>query len=125
MPEECAKAFAPTMALLACTFMPVMDDTRRLALMNSRVLISVQASSSSPCILMPMTTSSMAVLPARSPKPLMVHSTWVAPFFTPASDSAVAMPRSLWQCTDTVAFSMPSTWSMRYLMRAPNSSGSE
>ena len=32
----------------------------------------------------------------------MVHSTWVAPFFTPASDSAVAMPRSLWQCTDTV-----------------------
>ena len=125
MPEECAKALAPTMALLACTFMPVMELTKRLALMNSRVLMSVCASSSSPCMRMAMTTSSMAVLPARSPRPLMVHSICVAPLRTPASDSAVAMPKSLWQCTDTVTSSMPATLSMRYLMRAPKSSGSE
>ena len=36
---------------------------------------------------------------------------------------AVAMPRSLWQWTETVMFSMPRTFSMRYLMRRPNSSG--
>ena len=72
-----------------------------------------------------MTTSSMAVLPARSPRPLMVHSTWRAPFFTPAMASAVAMPRSLWQCTAIFTLSMPFTPSTRYLMRRPNSSGSE
>ena len=55
----------------------------------------------------------------------MVHSICVAPFFTPAMASAVAMPRSLWQCTATVTFSMPRTPSIRYLMRRPNSSGSE
>ena len=36
----------------------------------------------------------------------MVHSTWRAPpIFTPASELATAMPRSLWQCTDQIALS--------------------
>jgi hypothetical protein len=53
-----------------------------------------------------MTTSSSEQLPARSPRPLMVHSTWRAPpIFTPASELATAMPRSLWQCTDQMALS--------------------
>ena len=125
MPEEWANALAPTTALLGCTLMPVMVLTRWLAWVISRVLMQVWAPSSSPCILMAMTTSSSAVLPARSPRPLIVHSTCVAPFLTPASASAVAMPRSLWVCTATVTFSMPRTFSMRPRMRAPKSSGSE
>ena len=84
------------MALFACTFMPVMRLTKWLALVSSWVTMPVCASSSSPCILMAITTSSRAVLPARSPRPLIVHSICVAPFLTPASASAVAMPRSLW-----------------------------
>ena len=43
------------------------------------------------------TTSSSAVLPARSPRPLIVHSICRAPASTAASAFAVAMPRSLWQ----------------------------
>ena len=40
-----------------------------------------------------MTTSSSEQLPARSPRPLMVHSTWRAPpIFTPANELATAMP---------------------------------
>ena len=117
MPEECAKALAPTMALLGCTLMPVMVLTRWLARVSSRVLMSVWASSSSPCILMAMTTSSSEVLPARSPRPLMVHSIWLAPFLTAERDSAVAIPRSLWVWTATVTSSMPRTFSMRPRMR--------
>ena len=60
-----------------------------------------------------MTTSSSAVLPARSPRPLMVHSTCVAPLRTASMASAVAMPRSLWVCTEMVTSSMPSTRSRR------------
>ena len=105
--------------------MPVMRLTRWLARVSSVVTMSVWASSSSPCILMAMTTSSSAVLPARSPRPLMVHSIWRAPFFTPCSASAVAMPRSLWVCTEMITFSMPMTLSLRLLMRAPKASGME
>ena len=43
------------------------------------------------------TISSSEALPARSPRPLMVHSTWRAPAITAASELATAMPRSLWQ----------------------------
>ena len=42
-----------------------------------------------------MTTSSSAVLPARSPNPLMVHSICLAPPITPATELAVANPKSL------------------------------
>src|SRR5213080_2807637 len=51
----------------------------------------------SPRVLIAMTTSSMAVLPARSPMPFTVHSICRAPFCTAASELATAMPRSLWQ----------------------------
>jgi hypothetical protein len=49
------------------------------------------------------TTSSRLALPARSPMPLMVTSTWRAPAWTAASVFAVASPRSLWQWTLIVA----------------------
>ena len=49
------------------------------------------------------TTSSSEALPARSPRPLIVTSTWRAPAWTAASVLAVASPRSLWQWTLTVA----------------------
>ena len=52
-----------------------------------------------------MTTSSREALPARSPRPLIVTSTWRAPAWTAASVLAVASPRSLWQWTLTVAWS--------------------
>ena len=38
-------------------------------------------------------------MPARSPMPLIVHSTWRAPACTAASELATASPRSLWQWT--------------------------
>src|SRR5258706_6366980 len=49
--------------------------------------------------------SSSEALPARSPRPLIVHSTWRAPFNTADSEFATASPRSLWQCTDHTALS--------------------
>jgi hypothetical protein len=54
----------------------------------------------------------------------MVHSTWRAPpIFTPASELATAMPRSLWQCTDQIALSEFGTRSRSVLMNSPYSSG--
>ena len=47
-----------------------------------------------------MTTSSSDALPARSPMPLMVTSAWRAPARMPASELAIARPRSSWQCTE-------------------------
>ena len=44
------------------------------------------------------TISSSAALPARSPMPLIVHSTCRAPPCTAASELATASPRSSWQC---------------------------
>ncbi len=41
------------------------------------------------------TISSSDALPARSPRPLIVHSTWRAPFNTADSELATANPRSL------------------------------
>ena len=46
-------------------------------------------------VLTAMTISSRDALPARSPKPLMVHSTWRAPFMTAESELATAKPKSL------------------------------
>src|SRR5436189_266695 len=40
------------------------------------------------------TTSSIDVLPARSPMPLIVHSTWRTPFSIAASEFATASPHS-------------------------------
>ena len=47
---------------------------------------------------MAIATSSSDALPARSPMPLMVHSTCLAPLATPAREFAVDNPRSFWQC---------------------------
>ncbi len=56
------------------------------------------------------TTSSSAVLPARSPSPLIVHSICRAPASTAASAFAVAMPRSLWQWVAKTISSAPGTF---------------
>ena len=56
-----------------------------------------------------MTTSSSEQLPARSPRPLIVHSIWPAPASTAARLLATAMPRSLWQWTLITARSMLGT----------------
>ena len=75
-------------------------------------------------VLTAMTTSSSEVLPARSPRPLMVHSIWRAPpSCTAASEFATAMPRSLWQCTDHTALSELGTRSLIFLMSSPNCCG--
>ena len=48
-------------------------------------------------------------MPARSPIPLMAHSTWRQPATTPANEFATATPRSSWQCTDVVTSARPGT----------------
>ena len=69
------------------------------------------------------TTSSSEVLPARSPRPLIVHSIWRAPpIITAASEFATAMPRSLWQCTDQTALSEFGMRSRRVRISSPNCS---
>ena len=55
--------------------------------------------------------------------PLMVHSIWRAPAFTPASEFATAMPRSLWQCTENTALSEFGTRSISVRMKWVYSSG--
>jgi hypothetical protein len=55
------------------------------------------------------TSSSIAALPARSPMPLTVHSTWRAPPSIAASELATARPRSLWQCALKITPSAPRT----------------
>ena len=55
------------------------------------------------------TISSSAALPARSPMPLTVHSTWRAPASTPASELATARPRSLWQWVEKITLSASGT----------------
>jgi hypothetical protein len=42
----------------------------------------------------------MAVLPARSPIPFTVHSTWRAPARIAASEFETDRPRSSWQWTE-------------------------
>jgi hypothetical protein len=69
------------------------------------------------------TTSSSAALPARSPIPLMVHSICRAPAFTPWSELATAMPRSLWQWVEKRALSAFGTRVRNILMSAKYSSG--
>ncbi len=69
------------------------------------------------------TISSSEALPARSPRPLIVHSTWRAPFMTAASELATASPRSLWQCTDHTTLSEFGMRSRSVRISAPNCSG--
>ena len=95
MPDSCANAFAPTIALFGCTGNPVMLDTSFDAATIWVVSIRVVHGKTSLRVLTAMTISSSDALPARSPRPLIVHSTCRAPFITAESELATAMPRSL------------------------------
>ena len=112
MPDECAKAFRPTIALFGWTGMFIRLDTRCEALVISceRIPVSISTSLWQRSV---MTTSSSEVLPARSPMPLIVTSACRAPFRMPLSVLAVAMPRSLWQCVERIARSILGTCSIR------------
>ena len=84
MPLSCAKAFRPTIALLYCTGKEVTADTSFEARVS---MVDVDAGRVGQRVaracLIAITTSSSAALPARSPMPLMVHSTCRAPPSTP------------------------------------------
>ena len=123
MPELCEKALPPTTALFGGTLMPSISETRRLVRYSSRASISVWTRKKSARVRIAMMISSSAAFPARSPMPLMVPSTWRAPFRTPYSVLATAMPRSSWQCTLMVARSMFGTRSRMVRIRQPYCSG--
>ena len=87
------------------------------------VTIPVRYGNRSLRVRMAITISSIDALPARSPRPLTVHSTCRAPAFTADSELATASPRSLWQCTERTALSMFGTRLRSISMSAANSSG--
>ena len=100
MPDSWANALRPTIALFGWTAKPVRYETRRLALLICSVATRLPpAGTAVGRVRSAMTTSSSEALPARSPRPLIVTSTWRAPAWTAASVLAVARPRSLWQWT--------------------------
>src|SRR5512135_1431074 len=123
MPDSCAKALAPTIALLGCTGKPVMPDTSFDAGTIWVASMRVVHGNTSLRVRTAITISSSDALPARSPRPLTVHSTWRAPFITADSELATATPRSLWQCTDHTALSELGIRSRSDLIRAPNCQG--
>src|SRR3569832_1852159 len=92
MPDSWAKALAPTMALLGCTGKPVMLDTKRLHGTICVVSTCTSQGNMSLRVRTAITISSKAALPARSPSPLMVHSTKRAPFITADKEFAAAGP---------------------------------
>ena len=59
-------------------------------------------------------TSSRFALPARSPIPLTVPCTQVAPACTAATAAAVASPKSSWPCQWTGTSSQSTAWPTRY-----------
>ena len=123
MPLSWAKAFLPTIALLYCTENPLTVATSRLACMIRVVSMPVRYGMMSLRTRIAITTSSIAVLPARSPSPLIVHSICRAPASTAASALAVAMPRSLWQWVAMVIASIPGTRSSSIRMISALSRG--
>ena len=71
-----------------------------------------------------MMISSVDVLPARSPMPLMAPSIWRAPAWIAARELATARPRSLWQCVETMTSSRsPFTCSYTVVSMSTNSDG--
>mmetsp|Transcript_24492 Transcript_24492/g.81392 ORF Transcript_24492/g.81392 Transcript_24492/m.81392 type:complete len:312 (-) Transcript_24492:680-1615(-) len=124
MPDSCANAFAPTMALLACTAMPVYVATILDVRMICFVSMSQWTGKRCGRVRSAMTTSSRDVLPARSPSELRVTSTCLAPRATAASEFAVARPRSLWQWVDQMMRSAPLTFAIRCAKSDEYSSGS-
>ena len=110
MPASWAKALRPTMALLGWGQMPVMLGEQAAGGASSSVLMPVSAPEDvAPHACSAMTISSSEALPARSPMPLMVHSTCRAPAWTAARELATARPRSLWQWTEITAPGMSRT----------------
>ncbi len=84
-----------------------------------RAISVVSTSHHRPCVASrtwsSITISSSDALPARSPMPLIAHSTWRQPTDTPAKEFATARPRSSWQCTEVVTSASPGT--RRYSVR--------
>ncbi|MNP35909.1 hypothetical protein D3C76_1292620 [compost metagenome] len=78
---------------------------------------------SPPRVAMAMASSSREQLPARSPMPLMVTSTWVAPPAMAARLLATASPRSLWQWALYSTLSPPRILARTRRNRLPYSSG--
>ena len=111
MPASWAKALAPTMALLGWTDHAGVAADHAAGAVICVVSMPVSRLKTWRRVLSAMTTSSSEVLPARSPMPLMVTSTWRAPLCMPARVLAVASPRSLWQCTEMTTFSTPGVFS--------------
>jgi hypothetical protein len=104
-----ASALAPTIALFGGTAYPVSIATRRDVRAISRASRPVVSPSVVRCVCSTVTTSSSAALPARSPMPLTHTSTCLAPARRPATELAVARPRSSWQCTDHTTLFAPDT----------------
>ena len=125
MPASWANAFFPTIALLYWTGKPVTAETNFEVLFNNSVLMFVVYGIRSFLVRIAITTSSSAAFPARSPKPLIVHSICLAPAATPAKELATATPKSLWQCVDIVALSILGTVFIRWVIISENSSGTE
>ena len=123
IPDSCAKAFAPTIALFGCTENPVIADNNLEDLVITSVLILVEYGSKSFLVLIAITTSSKDVFPARSPIPFIVHSICLAPALREAKELATARPKSLWQCTLNTALSILGTLFFNIFIKDPNSSG--
>ena len=114
------------MALLRCTVRPLIRETSLEDFTISCVLIPVlKPPKASDRVFNAMTISSSAALPARSPMPLTVHSTCLAPASTAARELATAKPRSLWQWTLMMALPdrNSGTSACRWPIREPNSAG--
>src|SRR3954465_12582990 len=93
MPDSCANALRPTIALFGCTAYPVRRDTSRLVRAISRVLMPVARPSVERRVASSITISSSDALPARSPMPFTAHPTRRAPPPTPALAAARRHPR--------------------------------
>ncbi len=100
-------------------------ETNLEALRIFEVSIFVEYGNASDLVLIAITTSSRAALPALSPSPFIVHSICLAPASTPASELATAKPRSLWQWVEKITLSAPGTFSIRVFIRLLNSLGIE
>ncbi len=69
------------------------------------------------------TASSSDAFPARSPMPLMVHSSCRTPAWMAARELATARPRSLWLCVESTTPSAPGTRSRSIVKMRRMSSG--
>ena len=125
MPDSWLKAFLPTMALLYWTGKPVTFDTSLETRLSMVVLMPVVKGMMSLRTFSAITISSSAALPARSPMPLMVHSTWRAPASTPARELATARPRSLWTWVEKITLSALGTRLRSMVMMSKYSCGVE